>query len=418
MRSTKRFKKWPFLILALFFCSVALATEAAGNPFAHDLYERLGVAKTASLEEIKNAYRLLAKNFHPQNFGRENDEFALVTQAYKVLKDPSKRETYDQEGLTAFQDLEATWQARAGNRGKENAGSYSRSDHKSYEERKNDLKRSKVDLYTFLKIRKEDLNVYTDEQTQEFLSNLFRTLGEYNIDKMMEKPHFSEMMEMIYDEPVWKNSDPELLRAFVSGAWLRSIWWTEHRELGAFLGKFSPDHPAIQSLIDRFNSYSPEKRLNREDMGPHGKVFASMLREEPYRGTPAGEKLLDQIYGKWTQFGNHYLGVVDRDDLTPKLLSLLDFPEWRKNYTLAKIARVPPEKSQYDRNFEEYEELKKKYPEVFPYQSGHRPASSTSSSSSGSGSGSAATSSHLDPTAECMKNMINNFFDPFGFFKK
>nr|MDQ2695875.1 DnaJ domain-containing protein [Pseudomonadota bacterium] len=65
-----------------------------------DYYQTLGVSRTASAEEIKKAYRRLARKYHPDVSKEPNAEkrFKEVSEAYEVLHDPDKRQTYDQLG--------------------------------------------------------------------------------------------------------------------------------------------------------------------------------------------------------------------------------------------------------------------------------------------------------------------------------
>ena len=64
-----------------------------------DFYAVLGVTKTASADEIKKAYRKLARQFHPDaNAGdpKAEEKFKEISEAYDVLSDDAKRREYDE----------------------------------------------------------------------------------------------------------------------------------------------------------------------------------------------------------------------------------------------------------------------------------------------------------------------------------
>lgn len=67
-------------------------------------YEVLGVARNASDEEIKNKYRTLARVHHPDK-GGDKELFIRIKDAYDVLSDPYKRQTFDESGYTFPEQL-------------------------------------------------------------------------------------------------------------------------------------------------------------------------------------------------------------------------------------------------------------------------------------------------------------------------
>lgn len=70
-----------------------------------DFYETLGVSKNASPDELKKAYRNLARKHHPDIDKSEGAEtkFKEINEAYQVLSDPQKKSAYDQYGHSAFE---------------------------------------------------------------------------------------------------------------------------------------------------------------------------------------------------------------------------------------------------------------------------------------------------------------------------
>lgn len=71
---------------------------------AKSLYETLEVSENATAEEIKKAYRKLARKYHPDvnKDPKAEDKFKEINAAYEVLSDPQKKQQYDQYGDSMF----------------------------------------------------------------------------------------------------------------------------------------------------------------------------------------------------------------------------------------------------------------------------------------------------------------------------
>ncbi|XP_001603228.1 dnaJ homolog subfamily C member 16 [Nasonia vitripennis] len=85
------------LVFVMQLLPLASASERLGNP-----YHILGVSRHATLKEIRKAYKLLAKEWHPDKNGHPEaaDKFVEITEAYELLSDPERRRKFDNHGIT------------------------------------------------------------------------------------------------------------------------------------------------------------------------------------------------------------------------------------------------------------------------------------------------------------------------------
>jgi DnaJ homolog subfamily B member 11 len=96
------------LLLLTAFVNLILITSNVHC--SRDFYKILGVSKGATKNEIKKAYRTLAKNLHPdknKDDPNASEKFSDLSAAYEILSDEDKRKLYDRcgEGTTIFMKL-------------------------------------------------------------------------------------------------------------------------------------------------------------------------------------------------------------------------------------------------------------------------------------------------------------------------
>lgn len=71
-----------------------------------DYYKVLNIDSSASQEEIKKSFRVLAQKYHPDKSGGDGEKFKEINEAYQTLSDPQKRKMYDQYG-SAFEQAQS-----------------------------------------------------------------------------------------------------------------------------------------------------------------------------------------------------------------------------------------------------------------------------------------------------------------------
>ena len=162
-----------------------------------DYYEVLGVSKSASSDEIKKAYRTMAKKYHP-DLNKEPDaaeKFKEVQEAYEVLNDPQKKSIYDQYGFAGldqnggtggfdfnggnFSDLNDIFSSFFGDSfGRRSSSSYSSNSPRKGQDRYMELY---IDFMDSIKGLTKTINLDVEEQCSECLGSGARSRDDIKI---------------------------------------------------------------------------------------------------------------------------------------------------------------------------------------------------------------------------------------------
>ena len=95
--------------------AVVVSRRGSDASVARDYYDVLGVSRDATADQIQQAYRTLARKYHPDvnKDPAAEDRFKEVNEAYHVLSDPDTRKRYDRFGED-FRQVPEDWEERAG----------------------------------------------------------------------------------------------------------------------------------------------------------------------------------------------------------------------------------------------------------------------------------------------------------------
>eukprot|EP00918_Siedleckia_nematoides_P059207 GHVU01129126.1.p2 GENE.GHVU01129126.1~~GHVU01129126.1.p2 ORF type:complete len:148 (-),score=30.77 GHVU01129126.1:1924-2367(-) len=139
------------------------------------LYDIIGVDKTASLTEIKKAYRIRALELHPdKNAGKSDSKagFQELQKAYEILRDETRRKEYDRTGNIDEEDDELDFAAAAGR----------------FEKRIDPAEIAKFEkCYRRSKEEREDLKEFYDKYEQQGLCcALLASRMKYDVEELWE----------------------------------------------------------------------------------------------------------------------------------------------------------------------------------------------------------------------------------------
>lgn len=150
-----------------------------------DLYQVLGVSRTATSDEIKKAYREAAFKYHPdRNAGNAEAEekFKSINAAYAVLGDEAKRADYDRFGTTAQQPYQQAYRPSAENPFGYDADPFEEMFRRAWQEQNQDAQNTTRRSYTYTYYgnnRHSDRNIHRPTKREAFsmlLKNVLTTL--------------------------------------------------------------------------------------------------------------------------------------------------------------------------------------------------------------------------------------------------
>lgn len=310
-----------FIIASILFLIVLQSNAGPVDPslrvyFSADLYERLGVAKSASDDDIKKAYRRLMMKFHPdRNPGIDDSVMKSVKEAYEILT--NKNTLISNAGRNS---------SRPEARPETNENIYANRDQ------------SLSELYAYYNKSKKN-------KTEELkvLLQVF-SMGKYDIEHMQGQPEFAKIADQIFSSPLWGATNNGLLQTYIQGWGFYSFRHSNERNIQIF-SQLNPESTEFKRIIYNydFSSFGNDFQSIKGRRDSVLLMSTFLFANEGYLGTTAGEKLLDHHYSMWQSLkAGSEMSPYQRDQWALKILALLDTPEYKQHPKVIEMVREIP----------------------------------------------------------------------------
>jgi hypothetical protein len=333
-------------LLLILMIYAGLSQAQVANPLSADYYERLGVSRKVTPDELKATVKRLRKLYHPDTHpGVDVRYLQNINQAYDAIKGSPRAETRSGTSSGSPNDMDARMAQRA---------------------ELMDLLYGRLDgLYG-------ENGAVSAEGTDYELTILKFTFNQMATDKyffeeLMRKPGIRSMFLKAFRRPFWRDTKNGLFKGFIE-SWGFYTLRLSPSFTGPLFALLDPEDAYLQRVLYRADFYSPgndfRSQANKEEIILM--IAASMLIEPAYRNTPAGQKLLDRILRSWPALRDGRYPTYVQMKQVLEILKTLDVPEWAANSKLQRlILEIAKRRFDFGDQRETYEDFRKRYPSAF-----------------------------------------------------